>query len=85
MQRFKFDGRRRPDIGNRRRVDSDDEVEVFAEDITIDPSEMPDRKRRRYDAEDLLEKAEREQQTGIPDSHTDDKDEDEEEKTPQAA
>lgn len=60
MQRFKFDGHRRPDIGNRRRVDDDESIEVFAENIAIDPSEMPDRKQRRYDAEDLLEKAQRE-------------------------
>lgn len=60
MKRFKLDGHRRPDMGNRRRVDDDDSVEVFAEDITIDPSEVPDRKRCRYDAEDLVEKAERE-------------------------
>lgn len=47
-------------MGNRRRVDDDESIEVFAENIAIDPSEVPDRRRRRYDAEDLLEKAQRE-------------------------
>ncbi len=61
MKRFKFDDHRRPDVGNRHRVDEDDGIEVFAEDIAIDTNEVPERKRHRYDAEDLLEKAEREE------------------------
>ncbi|OGL89658.1 hypothetical protein A3I45_03725 [Candidatus Uhrbacteria bacterium RIFCSPLOWO2_02_FULL_53_10] len=51
-------------MGNRRRVDSEPVHELFAEDIVIEPTEWPDRLRRRYDAEDLLEKAEREQELG---------------------
>lgn len=85
MLRFKLDNHRRPDIGNRRRVDDDESIEVFAEKLAIDPSEVPDRKQRRYDAEDLLEKAERELLDDNVNPDLADKADEEEEKDTRAA